>query len=192
MKRLAFILIILIAHIRLNAQEMSYQEATLPSYISILGSSNINRFSLNATLESEKSSLYETESNTLVLNIPVENFKTSKKIIYKDFLNLVDASNHPNIIIEFELECLNGDFISYIDCNITLSGVSNRYRIPIYCNKIDKQQLYIKGKQEIDLNQFSIEPPQKMFHLIKVSDFVDIDFALMINREKLIDPLATY
>lgn len=192
MKRFAFLITILASLGSLNAQEMNHEEVTLPSYISILGSSNINHFSLNATLESEKSTLYETENNTLVLNIPVENFKASKKIIYKDFLELVDSSNHPNIVIEFELECLNGEFISYIDCNITLSGVSNKYRVPIYCNKIDKQQMYIKGKQEIDLNTFSIEPPQKMFHLIKVSDFVDIDFALMIDREKLIDHLASY
>lgn len=181
MKRNLLIVLIWLGTQALVAQVMTHEDLELPSYISILGSSNINRFSLNLDLNETQESLNESNNKRLVLTLPVSDFKSSKKMIYKDFLDLVDSQHHPNIVIEFNLDCLQGDYINTIDCKITLSGITNHYKIPIFCNKIGKKQVYIKGTQSLELNAFSIEPPQKMFHLIKVNDRVDVDFALVID-----------
>lgn len=167
-----------------KGQELQ-QNVSLASYISIFGTSNINKFNLDFEFKDVSKYSKIDKNEKVTLKVPIKNFTASKKMIYKDFLSLVNQEVYPNLIIEFDLDQINDTYLNYINCKITLSGVSNEYSIPVFCSFTAKDQLYIKGNKQINLTSFSLTPPEKLFKLIKVDDVIDINFALHIEENNL-------
>jgi hypothetical protein len=69
--------------------------------------------------------------------------------------------------------------------SITITGITKYYSIPIsFTNNGD---LYtVNGNKKLSIRDFGLTPQNKMMGLIKVSEWIDIDFHMIykINSEK--------
>jgi len=159
------------------------------NYISVQGSSNINRFEFhNEQIKLEDNSNdSKTTDRVESIYVPVDKFSTSNKMMLKDFLKLVKADECPFIKIEVQLKSFEnqGDTITgdSLASKISLAGNTQEYFIPckyIYC---DSSKVLIEGILKIRLTDFGLEPPKKVLGAIKVNDevFITFGFTQRIN-----------
>ncbi len=157
----------------------------------IEGATNVNLFHLSyqGNNFSYFSSSDTSAINKLKFNIPAKEFEANPEPMLKDFLDLINADEHPMINI-----AINEGFVSELHKDITntknkilvtLNGVSRTY----YCqSEIDKSyynEWYLSGDLKINLSDFEIAPPVKFFGLVKVKDEVSIQFNILLILDDL-------
>jgi GTP:adenosylcobinamide-phosphate guanylyltransferase len=167
----------------------SYERCYL-NYIKIEGETNLNQFVLtydnsnvNNISVAEKSISEKSKKSLVEFKIPVKAFKGNNYLMVNDFRNMVDASNHPLIIVEIERNIFDHVYLnsdnSVINFNLTIAGetqnVNGEYKIHIRDNNI-----VLCGQAILKLSDFSIEPPQKMFGMLQVKDIIIIKFDILI------------
>lgn len=155
------------------------------SYIEIEGHSNINSFELKASIDHTTNYTSRNQSHQLNLEVPFTSFKTKKKLIYNNFLEMVNHHDYPDLKISFSTTDIKNPLVNTIECDISLSGVTKHYTIPVYCFQVGDNSFYIKGKNTINLSAFALEPPSKLFKLIKIKDDVEVNFALLVENSDL-------
>ncbi len=163
------------------------------SYISIHGSSNVNQFRL-----SNENPQVETTSENLIeenhIRIHVYDFEASNHRMLKDFYDMVEASQHPFIEITIEPR-ENADFdegsgLTNFRTKVTIAGNSNSYIVPSTITGCESLGYMLKGKLQVKLTDFDIEPPTKFLGAVKVNDEVFINFAFrMQHREQVTEQL---
>ena len=161
------------------------------SFVYISGKTNINNFNFeyefpqNNPFIISRKNVKRNDSAFFKINFPVKDFKTTNILMYDDFMDLLKEPVYPYIIIGIpvkELSMLNNiDSVIVPDINITLAGVTKKYRVR--CRKINcnTKFIVITGQQDIELTGFGLVPPQKYFGLIKVENDVVINFGLLFQ-----------
>jgi hypothetical protein len=145
--------------------------------IQIIGKSNLNTFSLTYPLEG--SVVVDEEcANTSILHIPIVDFETSSNGLKKDFEKLLQSENHPEITIQFSgLTDFAQEYQSNtLQVTITLAGTSKLFEIPCAIDLISPDKLYVRGRVTLSMSEFLLEPPVKVFGLVRVEDLVDVLF----------------
>lgn len=157
-------------------------------YIKIYGSTNINHFHFVQNLN-EKTTPYKKEEKTqetLTIKIPAHNFEPSNPMMYKDFLKFIKANEYPyiDITIFFDNIRLPAGPPSTIvpKIKIGLAGRTHTYKIPGYIEECRDKKLHIRGKVDIDLKDFGLEPPTKFMGMVKVNNEVFINFGLTLDH----------
>jgi hypothetical protein len=125
--------------------------------------------------------------------LAVKRFTSDNIMALRDFLKLIKAKDYPYIkihIISFETEEerekeLSGKTIATVNLNIT--GINKQYCIPIDTKQIG-EQLILKGTKHINIRDFGLTPPVEMLGLLKVSEWIDIQFDIhcKINALKMV------
>jgi hypothetical protein len=163
-------------------QEKAVAEAGCVSHIKIHGSSNVNQFQLinhNPKII-RLSGGDEGKQRYQRIEVPVNQFKGANKRMRKDFLEMVNASEYPFIIMAIEPrsleECRNVKGLSDFKTTITIAGVSNSYVVPCSIDSCESSGYLLKGSLEVKLTDFKIDPPKKLFGMIKVDNEVLIDY----------------
>lgn len=155
------------------------------SRLFINGEANIKKFScvFNAHYFSrQKEVMYAKEGNTIrfknaVLTLRNEGFNCGSSAIDKDFHQLLKTEEYPKISIEvLQIELLD-DSKGRVQATITIAGHTKYYTVPIdiVSSPIDR---YV-GKLQLNIRDFDLEPPKKMFGLIVIKDEVEINFDLL-------------
>ncbi len=157
--------------------------ADCTNYVIIKGSSNINKFEFinyqpNVTRDSETKSSYYSEQN---ITIPVRKFSGPNNMMLKDFYKMLDASEFPNIKIEIEPIAM-ADFDettgqTNFKTQISIAGNTHNYIVPCELADCENSGKVIKGYMELELSDFNIDPPKKVFGTVKVNNEVFITFA---------------
>ncbi len=189
------VIIFLTIHCSIFALDFSVVGGSFGSYIFdnivIKGSTNINEFQLVYSEESFSSFDAKDTSvqNKLRVSIPASKFKADSKLMQKDFLELINADEHPLIKIslgdkQFSKELLNDSIQTNHSIKITLNGVTNSYDCISEWNKSYYNEWELAGKLKIRLTDFGINPPEKFFGVIKVKDEVFITFKILFLFEK--------
>jgi len=62
--------------------------------------------------------------------------------------------------------------------NITIAGVTKQYYIPVSSNQ-HGEDVFVDGGKKISIRDFGLEAPEVMYGLIKVSEWINIDFHLI-------------
>jgi polyisoprenoid-binding protein YceI len=166
----------------------SYKSCYL-QYIKIEGETNVSDFTLsfdnsraNNIEVAEKINSDNSRRSFIEFKIPVQSFKGANPLIENDFRDLLDASNHPEIIVEIErriLEYINHSRNSAINFSLTIAGKTQGIRGE-YITKLRDESIILSGNAEIRLSDFSISPPQKMFGMLQVKDIIIIKFDILI------------
>lgn len=157
------------------------------SSITINGTTNVIPFKLSQTgdkLANKSFTITATQiQNKINLNqnqyaIVVRNFNSLNKMALRDFFKLMKADIYPEIKVQLNYienqSVLNDYSKGQASVNITLTGVTKQYVIPISAKKTSDFYNLI-GKMKLNIRDFGITPPSEMLGLIKVSEWIDID-----------------
>jgi len=193
MKQLICYIILILSSTLLSAQVLVSVDFQKNSFLTINGSTNIIPFKLSENIEriSKKNISVTTiqSQNKVVLSqnqflFAVNSFTSDNKMALRDFLKLMKSDEYPNMQVEVnalelqpnadQQQLINGKAI----VNITITGVTKQYAIPI--SYIHEGDLFnVNGKKKMSIRDFKLIPPIQLMGLIKVSEWIDIDFHLV-------------
>lgn len=160
--------------------------------IKIQGSSNVNQFELKNTMMpitiracGHSRDTVALRAKNYWLKIPVKSFQSDNQQIYKDFLTLTKANQHPNISVGISYEMLHrivsGGSMINVPAEVSIAGVSRAYQIRCQMKNNDPQTIVVTGNQKMKLTDFNISPPEKLFGLIKVNNEINVTFGFVIT-----------
>lgn len=160
------------------------------NHINIVGSTNLNQFEfrldfpLHQIFSVDNSRLSSRQNAGLYeIPLPVAGFEASNQFLYQDFLTLLKANQHPEIIVGIGyhqlLDFLEGENYTMKNIQITIAGITKEYPVSCIVNSCSENLVYISGYQRIKLTDFNIDPPEKLQGLIKVENDVTINFGFV-------------
>jgi hypothetical protein len=167
-------------------------EGECDNYIVIQGSSNINQFQfVNHNPQINPSAgTHQSAYPYRHIRIPVHAFTGPGNRMLNDFFKMVNAPEHPYIQIEIEPREL-ADFdettgMTNFETDITLAGVTRTYVVPCQTVFCESSGFVLKGDLEVELTDFKIDPPEKVFGAVKVNNEVFITFAFRFRSEEFL------
>lgn len=187
---IGILLLILMASRPLSAQSIISFELQKNSSLTINGSSNLLPFkiiqngekllrrSLTISVSQNQDKIFLSQNR---ISISVKDFTSDNKMALSDFLKLLKSEIYPDLQVQFNYfeiqpKTINAPSVYGIACvNITITGVTKQYFFPVSFNR--HGELYVAdGKKSISIRDFGLVPPVLMMGLIKVSEWIEIDF----------------
>ncbi|RAR72520.1 YceI family protein [Flavobacterium aciduliphilum] len=156
------------------------------SEVIICGKSNVNSFQCKYNsnyLEDEivvtsiKNGDTKICLNNAKIAIKSKGFDCANNMITRDFKTILKADDYDNINIELrEIDITNTNLNTRLD--IEIAGKSKEYVIPMtYNQKTDNA----KGTLKLNIKDFDLKSPKKLFGLIEVDETVEINFNLFLQ-----------
>jgi len=156
------------------------------SEVTINGRSNVNTFQCkynSSYLEDEilvtSTSVNDSKItlNNAKMAIKSKGFDCANRMITKDFKTILKADDYDNINIELKELDVNNNYIM-TKLNIEIAGKSKDYVIPMAFNQKSNN---VKGTLRLNIKDFNLKSPKKLFGLIEVDNNVDINFNLFLQ-----------
>lgn len=181
------------------AQQLVFADLQKNSSITISGTTNIISFKLHQNGEmlcKNKLSFTTAKSkNNILLKqnqliVEVKNFDSNNKMALKDFLKLLKVEDYPSLQVQInylDTQPILGkgqNFNGTASISITITGVKKQYCIPIYLSH-EGENYAINGKQKLNIRDFGLVPMTKMMGMIKVNEWIDIDFCMVCKLANL-------
>lgn len=114
----------------------------------------------------------------LVLNN--KGFDCGNKGINQDFHDLLKSDQYPEILLEINQVKLRTKEFGVATICITMAGKQKYYDVPI--NIKDEHIAQFQGELELNIQDFNLEPPKKLFGIIVVKDEIEINFDLKVKK----------
>ena len=160
------------------------------SYLKIKGKTNVSTFECQfdmATISEAISISYKDYDERIQfedtkLTLPNFEFNCGGKAINKDFNELLNTEEYPEITLklkEISKAKIDTGLITAI-IEITISNIVKTYTIPI--SIADNEGLHVSGVMPLDINDFNLTAPTKMLGMVKVSPEIEIQFSLKIKE----------
>jgi hypothetical protein len=113
----------------------------------------------------------------------VKNFYSNNPVAESEFFKMMQIEKYPTLKIHLHhFERNNDNSEKNIQGNATVSftitGETKTYSIPVI-SKILDNKLYIQGRKKMTIRDFGIEPPVALLGLVRVSEWIEIDFDLV-------------
>lgn len=160
------------------------------SSIRINGKSNINQFTcsnIEPVSFYSKNVSYKNDQHCLFfenafLKIASNNFDCGIRKLTEDFKELIRADQYPNLEITLHsISDIKKSMMSSM--TIGIAGVYKAVHMPITLHRMDS--LYkVSGSITLNISDFGLQAPSKLFGMIKVDETVKIDFELHIAEHK--------
>lgn len=191
-------IIILIIYFTINIFSYSAEKVVMidllkSSSLTVHGTSNVVSFKLSqkgdflTTNELQLPIIKGQNRFTIGANqllVPVNNFTSDNRMAVRDFRKLMKSDQYPTLSLQVmsvdlspgaeKAVCFSGNSM----VNITITGVSRTY--PISFSVECENDLYIiTGKKRINIRDFGLQPPTEMMGLIKVNEWIEVDFHLI-------------
>ena len=196
-----FILLLLICAtsvVYAQQRESQYRIEVLPgSGLTITGDTNIRDFLCEYDIErlEQKHEVFFTEETqrmrfrNTILELRNAGFDCGNKAINRDFHSLLQTEDYPIIQLELKEVRLQKEDIAQAIVRITIAGNNKNYEIPVKLLHLnnDKEEATqrLDGQLMLNISDFGLEPPKKLFGLIVVKDDIQINFDLHIRKERL-------
>lgn len=163
------------------------------SSLSIDGSSNVNTFSCSMSNYQRADTLVVLEHTPSYIKfspnqlaIPVRDFNCGSNLITRDFREMLQTGEHPEIGVSFlsfkKVGHAQSSRIVY-DANVVIELAGKRRHIDIRFEFFEKSygHYYLTGSKELRFTDFGFTPPTKAMGLIKVEDELTINFNLVMS-----------
>lgn len=158
------------------------------SELTIRGDTNISKFRCEfdtKLLERTVPLIFEENSGHIifknaVLSLNNKGFDCGNKAINKDFHKLMQTEKYPEISLELLDIRLQSKKLAHANVVIKIAGRQKHYTFPIEISTTPVNSY--RGKLELNINDFGLEPPKKMFGLIVIKEEIEIDFNLMVKK----------
>ena len=156
------------------------------SDLSITGDTNISMFECDFNtffLEQGRQVIYHKSGDRIIfksaiLSLRNEGFDCGNKVINKDFHSLLKTNEYPKITLELlEINLIKADK-GKASVRITIAGKEKKFVVPI--DILSSSTHRFIGKLKLDIQDFGLEPPKKMFGLIVIKKEVEINFNLAV------------
>lgn len=190
MKKIAFVLLVLFTGAMTHAQDFQKRKATvLPnSDLTIIGDSNIAKFQCEfetSYLEGAREIGYHHTGNQIkftgaVLTLNNRGFDCGSKGINRDFHDLLKTDQYPKILLELNKVTLSSPTKGQATVFITIAGKQKSYELPVTITEGEIAEF--RGNLHLDIRNFNLEPPKKLFGMIVVKDEIDIQFDLFVKK----------
>lgn len=174
------------------------EETECESYVSIQGSSNINRFQFINYNPEVNNRIAKTPGKKTYQNIqiPVNDFAGPNSRMLDDFYKMIKAAKYPHINISLEPRQL-ADFdettgMTNFKTKISIAGNSGEYVVPCKVEFCEGRVPVLKGELKVELTDFKIDPPTKIFGAVKVDNEVFINFAFRLPPEETLTENVTF
>lgn len=161
------------------------------SKLLIKGTTNINKFTCHFNISKLRNRIpvnFEVRDNKMIFNetyliLKNDCFDCGNKNINKDFKELLKTNEYPQIFIHLnEMQNLNlNNSTSEVLLDMEIAGINKSYTIPVKIEN-NENNLLVRGKLMMDINDFNLEPPKKILGLIKVNNTIEIDFQLLLQE----------
>lgn len=116
--------------------------------------------------------------------IALKYFSSDNIVALNGFLNLVKSEEYPTIIVQLNYLQLENNLdkiqpnSAKANLNFTITGVTKAYNIPIMATHLG-DQYQINGNIKINIRDFGLVPPEYMMGLVKVNEWIDIEFHMI-------------
>jgi len=164
------------------------------SKVTVFGSTNVNSFKFEymEEISIDRPVRVNRQDGALklsggMINLKVRAFDSGNGIMNKDFRKMLLEEENP--FIQVELKELRptwqpGGFWQEGKAEITvnINAVVKTYTVS--CKVENPGSLLIFGKQKVLLTDFGLTPPVRMMGMVKVSEWVDLDFALRFATDR--------
>lgn len=158
------------------------------SSLSISGNTNISQFECEFnTVCFENQSItvnFSEKGNVLdfrnsILPLENTNFDCGNRRINKDFRELLKTEKHPEILLKIQQIEMSDQQNAHVTLNFEIAGKDKNYRFPVRVTGED--QLCFEGKLALNIKDFDLEAPSKIFGLIVIEEEISINFKLNIK-----------
>lgn len=184
----SFLLLFFTAGIAQNGSRNTNVNILPSSTLTISGDTNISAFtcaydpemipSANKVKVTEKHDQLFFENAILTLNN--KGFDCGSRGINKDFHTLIKTEEYPCILLELKKLTMDTPKSAVADVLISIAGIKKNYKLPVEI--IEGEIPQYKGNLTLNINDFKLEPPKKMFGLIVVKEDIDINFNLNVEK----------
>lgn len=164
------------------------------SRVYINGVSNVNKFSCEVCNDDRAELInlcYSEVQDQLVFDenryaIKVEKFDCENRHMTSDLKETLQIDEHPYIFLQLiSLDGLSLENPSNVaTIKITIAGKSNEYCLPYIVKPVDQKTYRIVMENDLNMRDFSIEPPTALMGLIKVSENISIRLNLLIQLKE--------
>ncbi|MBZ9629996.1 YceI family protein [Salegentibacter sp. LM13S] len=158
------------------------------SSLSITGTTNINEFECNFNplyfknesfkvhyIDKERALIFKNS----ILTLENKNFDCGHRKINKDFHDLLKTEKYPEIFLKIKKIDLHQEEDATVTLSFTIAGIENDYRFPIEITW--KNEIRFVGKLELNIKDFNLQAPSKIFGLIVIDEEIEINFDLNIK-----------
>ena len=186
MNHIFYILLFVSLSITVSSQQALTVKLNENSKLTINGSTNINTFSFHQTgdkMKQREISLTSKltgnrlEAGKHQVGIEVREFKSADPIAQVAFYKMMKTDEYPSLyirLINYELthsEANNSKGKATVD--ITIVGKTLRYEIPVTTGR-NSNIWRFKGNKRLSIKDFGLTPPEPVFGMVKVSEWIDI------------------
>lgn len=189
MNKIAFVMLVLFCSAITHAQGSHKRKITvLPaSNLTIIGDSNIAKFQCEFnTSYLEKSQVvgFEQKGNQIEFSeaiLPLNNkgFDCGSKGINRDFHDLLKTDKHPRIFLELDKVVLSSPARGIATVRIIIAEKQKSFEVPVVIEQGEISRF--KGDLELNIKDYNLEAPKKLFGMIVVKDVIEIDFDLLVK-----------
>lgn len=169
------------------------------SRLYLKGTSNVNSFVCDCEeqrpeqiVETERNGGYARFRNASLLLKP-QNFNCHNRKIDLDMQKALQAAQFPFIKISLvdawqNPKCLNGECKDWFDVqakvNITITNVTKEEAVSAQAKVLGPNQFQLRGEKALQMSAYHIAPPEAMFGLIKVNDWIVFHFDLIVSADE--------
>jgi hypothetical protein len=169
----------------LHANENTGSSSPITGFINITVESNVNKVMFSYPLSGENINGEETHRG-FSITVPVKDFRCDNKIAFKDFISLLKADRFPDLSITIPGDMLERlhteDSLTLHNVMINIAGVTRAYDIRVVPQSGNTSDNLLTGTITLGLSDLSIQPPVKLFGMVKVKDKVIVRFGLGLKK----------
>jgi polyisoprenoid-binding protein YceI len=177
------------ANVSLSGNEMVYQPSS-ESFIWIEGSSNVNEFTCKsdrvrgqARVSPEIGGIQATSVEVI---IPVKGLDCGKRQMNRDMYKTLKADDFPDIQFELIDAYIVGDapvegnsYLIRVEGELTVAGATRHVAFEALGEMGVNNKYKIRGKKDILMTDFGLEPPTALLGLVKARDELVVHFELL-------------
>jgi hypothetical protein len=191
MKKLMPLIIMLFCGAFTNAQSNLKEKTVkvLPSSgLTITGDTNINKFTcvFDTSFLREPQAIGYSDNGSVIsfsnarLRLHTKGFDCGSRPINRDFKELIKADEYPEIVLELNKVNLKDRSSGIANICIKIAGKQKYYDVPVAIKTGEVAEF--KGRMELNINDFGLKPPKKLFGIIVVKDDIQINFDLKVKK----------
>lgn len=192
MKKIIFY-ICLVCCIYLTQAQTDFQKTKITllkdSKLSISGETNINDFKCGFEFDMMPREIevdyYREDGRIWVqsakLILDNKGFDCGKTKMNTDFYVLLQTESHPEIVLVLKSIYRIKTDSAHAEVDIIIAGKQGSYDIPVTIQNSNGLKV-VAGQLKLNIKDFNLDPPSRLFGLVVVQENVDINFNLHIRE----------